>query len=244
MISALIPAYNEAATIAATIVAARALAGEIIVVDDGSEDDTAARAEAAGAEAVFRQPHQGKGAALQAAFGLSRGEVLLLLDADLGESAAEASKLLAPVLSGAADMTIATFPAGAGSGGGFGFAVRLACWGIRRLTGRTMEAPLSGQRALRSEVALDAGGFAPGWGAEVALTVSALRAGCRVLEIPTSMTHRVTGRSPAAVRHRAAQFFAIALTLLRLWRDRGHSALPPAFLAERPSPSPAPKEPP
>ncbi|HZT44271.1 MAG TPA: glycosyltransferase [Chthonomonadaceae bacterium] len=235
MISALIPAYNEAERIAATIRAVRPLAEEIIVADDGSEDDTAARAEAAGADVVLRQSHQGKGAALQAAFGLSRGAVLLLLDADLGDSAAEAKKLLAPVLSGAADMVIATFPAGTGKGGGFGLVVRLARWGIRRLTGRTMEAPLSGQRALKSEVALDAGGFARGWGVEVALTVAALRAGCRVMEIPTNMTHRVTGRSPAAIRHRAAQFFSVARTLLRLWRAPS--------LSDRPAALPAPKEP-
>lgn len=235
MISVLIPAHDEAERIAATVCAARPLAEEIIVVDDGSEDDTAARAEVAGADVVLRQRHQGKGAALQAAFALSRGDVLLLLDADLGDSAAEAKKLLEPVLSGTADMAIATFPVGSGKGGGFGLVVRLARWGIRRLTGRTMEAPLSGQRALRSEVALNAGGFARGWGVEVALTVFALRAGFRVLEIPTNMTHRVTGRSLAAIRHRAAQFFSVARTLLRLWRAPS--------LPDRPAALPASKEP-
>jgi glycosyltransferase involved in cell wall biosynthesis len=223
--SVLIPAHNESERIAATIAALRALPsdcriGEIIVVDDGSTDDTAAKAEAAGADVIFRQPNRGKGAALQQAFGLSQGDVLLLADADLGDSAAEAEKLLRPVLSGAADMTIATFPIIPGKGGGAGLVVKLARWGIRRLTGRTMTAPLSGQRAVRREVITACGGFASGWGVEIALTVTSLRNDFRVLEISTNMTHRVTGRSPAAIRHRAAQFFAAVGVLFRLRREQ------------------------
>src|SRR6185437_14001853 len=83
--------------------------------------------------------------------------------------------------------------------------------------GQTMQAPLSGQRAARREVIEAAGGFAAGWGAEIGLTVAALRAGFRVLEIPTTMTHRVTGRSPAGILHRAGQFWGAGRVLLRLW---------------------------
>jgi hypothetical protein len=219
MVSVLIPAYNEAARLAETLCAARALLGvaEIIVVDDGSTDATPTVAEAAGADLVFRQSHQGKGAALQAAFQLASQPILLLLDADLGASASEATKLLEPVVSGTAEMTIATFPAGAGRGGGMGLVVRFARWGIRQLTGQTMQTPLSGQRAAQRYVIEAVGGFAEGWGAEIALTVQAFRQGFRVLEIPTEMTHRVTGRSPADILHRAAQFAAAAKILLRLW---------------------------
>ncbi|HZO89508.1 MAG TPA: glycosyltransferase family 2 protein [Chthonomonadaceae bacterium] len=237
MTSALIPAYNEAERIAATIAALRSIASqigleEIVVVDDGSQDDTAARAEAAGADVVFRQANRGKGAALQAAFDLSRGQIVLLLDADLGESAAEAVKLVEPVRSGAADMTIATFPVIPGKGGGFGLVVKLARWGIRRLTGQQMQAPLSGQRAARRKVIEAAGGFAAGWGVEIGLTVAALRSGYRVVEVPTTMTHRVTGRAPADILHRAAQLYGAARILFRLWLfpDRPHiprAALPP-----------------
>lgn len=221
MVSVLIPAYNEAERIAATIAAIRALAsiGEIIVVDDGSTDDTGARADAAGADVVFRQANAGKGAALQSAFALASGTVLLLLDADLGASATEAGTLLAPVLSGSADMTIATFPVIPGKGGGMGFVVKLARWGIRKLTGREMAAPLSGQRALRREVVEMLGGFASGWGVEVDLTVRALWNGFRVLEIPTTMSHRVTGKRPADIWHRLAQFVAAGRVLFQLWRS-------------------------
>ena len=223
MISVLIPAYNEAERIAATVAAVRKIPGisEILVVDDGSTDDTAKRAERAGADTVLRQANQGKGAALDVAFALACGDILLLLDADLGDTAQEAAKLLEPVRHGAAEMTIAVFPAGAGKGGGMGLVVRLARQGILRLTGREMQAPLSGQRAIRRHVLEAVGGFAGGWGAEVALTIQALRQGFRVLEVPVTMGHRVTGRSPGAIVHRWAQYVAVRRVLRRLAKAEG-----------------------
>jgi glycosyltransferase involved in cell wall biosynthesis len=218
MISALIPAYNEADRIASTVRAVRRIPciDQIVVIDDGSSDATAGEAEAAGADVVLRQANAGKGAALQAAFELAEGDILLLLDADLGESASEGNRLVEPILAGSADMTIANFTATSGKGGGMGLVVRLARWGISWLTGRQMRTPLSGQRAVRRDLIECVGGFAPGWGAEVALTVNALRSGYRVQEVDTTMTHRVTGRSLAAIRHRARQFIAVAGVLLRL----------------------------
>lgn len=222
MISALIPAYQEADRIVATITAIRNIPAveEIIVVDDGSPDETARLAELAGADVVFRQPNHGKGGALNVALTLARGDVLLLLDGDLGSSASEAEKLLAPILAGEADMTIATFPRIPGKGGGLGFVVELARWGIEELTGRTMETPLSGQRAVRREVVEACGGFAKGWGVEVALTVEALQRGYRVREVPTEMAHRVTGNNTSSILHRAAQFFGAARVLWRLGTQR------------------------
>ncbi len=218
MISVIIPAYNESERIAATLQAIRALPeiSEIVVVDDGSTDDTAGCAESAGADVVLRQANGGKGAALQAGFAMTSGDILLLLDADLGETAAEAGKLIAPLLANEADMSIATFPVIPGKGGGVGLVVQLSRWGIRKLTGRTMQAPLSGQRAVQREVITNGGGFASGWGVEVALTVRALQQGYRVVEVPTEMTHRVTGRTWGAVLHRAKQFTAAGRVLLRL----------------------------
>jgi glycosyltransferase involved in cell wall biosynthesis len=228
MISVLIPAYNEAERIGATLEAARALPflREIIVIDDGSADNTAQIAESSGADIVFRQPHAGKGAALNRGRRLAQGSVMLLLDADLGASAREATKLLEPVLTGSADMTIATFPVLSGKKGGMGLVVRQARNGIRALTGRVMQAPLSGQRAIRREVLEDIGGFAEGWGVEVHLTVKALRAGFKVLEIPTQMTHRVTGRRPADILHRVRQFVAVVRVLRQLRAEGASDAGP------------------
>jgi glycosyltransferase involved in cell wall biosynthesis len=219
MISVVIPAYNEADRIGETVAAIASLprVNEVIVVDDGSTDDTAPRADAAGATVIRTAENRGKGAALVTGIEAAEGDVLALLDADLGATAAEAACLIEPVVAGEADMTIATFPVIPGRGGGFGFVVKLARWGIARATGREMAAPLSGQRVMRREVWRMVGGMDPGFGAETAFTIDALCAGFRVLEVPTTMTHRVTGRDAAAVRHRARQFLAVAAAL---WRRR------------------------
>ena len=152
---------------------------------------------------------------MNAGIRASEGRILLLLDADLGRSACEVDKLLFPVLADEADMTIASFPIIPGAGGGFGLAVGLARRGILRLTGQKLDSPLSGQRGLRREVLERVGGIAPGFGAEVALTIDAIRAGFRVMEVPTTMTHRVTGRDWKGIRHRARQFRDIARALVR-----------------------------
>lgn len=219
MISAVIPAFNEAERIEKTLCALREVPDleEILVVDDGSADRTATIADRAGATVLRLPENRGKGHALTIGAKAAHGDILLLLDADLQESAAEAVKLLAPVLSGEADMTIATFPVIPGAGGGVGLVVRLARFGIRRITGRTMIAPLSGQRALRRAVLDRTEGFAGGFGAEVGLTIDALCAGFRVLEVPTEMTHRITGRDIGAALHRARQFLAV---LRALWARR------------------------
>jgi glycosyltransferase involved in cell wall biosynthesis len=81
---ALIPAYNEAAGISAVVAAARQYL-PVLVVDDGSLDDTASLAEAAGAQVLRQVPNQGKGVALKAGFHWAiahRFAAALTLDAD------------------------------------------------------------------------------------------------------------------------------------------------------------------
>ena len=217
-VSVLVPAFNENQRIGDTIAAIKKIQNihEIVVIDDGSTDGTAASAEAAGADIVLVRPHGGKGAALNAGYKVAAGDVLLLLDADLGTTADQAGKLLEPVKTGTADMTIATFPVIPGKGGGVGLVVKTARNGIAELTGRVMLAPLSGQRAVTRKLLDEIGGFAEGWGVEVDLTVKALWLDFAVIEVPTEMTHRVTGRSFSAIRHRAAQFIAARKTLSNL----------------------------
>lgn len=219
-VCALVPAFNEAARIAVTIDALRSRreVGKIVVVDDGSTDDTAQRAREAGADVVLTQPNGGKGAALAQAYQTAKddGDIFLLLDADLGASAAECVKLLPPLYDNRADMTIGLLPpdpdfAETGESGGLGFVVGLARRGIQKKTGRTFAQPLSGQRAVRREVLEKLGGvFARGFGVEVALTVGALNAGFRVLEVPTEFRHHVTGDDWADLLHRARQFRDVA----------------------------------
>lgn len=213
----LIPAYNEADRVAATVTAARALpeVTEVLVINDGSTDATARVAEQAGARVVTQRRNSGKAAALTSGFYATQAPFLLLLDADLGATAQEAQKLIAPVLGGEADMTIATFPVIPGRGGGMGLVVKLARGGILRATGKTLQAPLSGQRCLRREVLEAALPLDAGFGIETGLNLSALKAGWRILEIPTTMDHRVTQNDWRGRLHRARQLRDVAKALLR-----------------------------
>src|SRR5215469_6823449 len=116
-----IPAYNEADRVGATVTAATALTGAdvVVVVDDGSRDDTARAAREAGASVLRHARNRGKAAAMEtgaeAARLLDQREQraqprdLLFLDADLEATAAEAGPLIKPVAAGEADMTIAVF---------------------------------------------------------------------------------------------------------------------------------------
>jgi len=195
-----------------------AVAGvEIFVVDDGSTDATAAEARKAGAEVISMKSNLGKGGALNAAFAhLAPGDedILLLIDADLGATAAQARKVARPVIENEADMAIAGFGP-ARKNGGFGLVKGLAHWGIRRLGGKDVGTPLSGQRVLRAKVFRDVGGLEGGYGMEVGLTIDVLRKGYRVVEVPTDMSHRESGRDLAGFRHRGKQFLAVAGALVK-----------------------------
>lgn len=215
----IIPARNEADRLSETLAGVRAglaslpFAWRLLVVDDGSTDGTAEAAAAAGAPVLRRSGGAGKGRAMLAALEHERADYLLFLDADLGASAAEGRCLLAPLLAGEADVTIARLPSD--GGGGFGLVMALARWATRRLGGRALQAPLSGQRGLTWAAWERIGRLDPGFGVEVGMNIDALRAGLRVLEVETGMTHRRTGRDWAGFRHRGRQFLAVLRAVLR-----------------------------
>ena len=90
-------------------------------------------------------------------------------------------------------------------GGGFGLAVGFARWVIRSLTGLELDAPISGQRAMRGSTLRRVTPFARGFGMETAMTIDAARAGLTVGEVRLELEHRATGRSLAGFIHRARQ---------------------------------------
>jgi len=93
---ALVPAYQEGTRVA-DVVRAAAQHLPVLVVDDGSRDDTAEQGEAAGATVLRQQPNQGKGAAIRAGFrwALDRGvEATVILDADGQHDPAELPRFL------------------------------------------------------------------------------------------------------------------------------------------------------
>ncbi len=191
----------------------------VIVCDDGSSDGTAQHAGAAGAIVVSHSRNRGKAAALDSgvnALGvleqrdrLPEARVLLLLDADLEESAARCAPLIDPVVSGRADLSIAVLPpqrtAAGAEPGGFGIVMSTAAKGIAELTGWTPRAPLSGQRCLTRRAFELASPLAAGFGVEVGMTIDILRAGLTIEEVEVDLFHRATGNDLAAQLHRARQ---------------------------------------
>jgi glycosyltransferase involved in cell wall biosynthesis len=217
----IIPAKDEGDRIGATVTAALALPGVdlVVVVDDGSADQTGRVAKAAGARVVRHSRNRGKAAAMESGAEAVRlldgtgARHLLFLDADLGETARTAAPLIEPVAAGEADMTIAVFVTRVKLGG-HGFVVKLAREGVQRITGWTPAQPLNGQRCLTRAAFEAARPLARGFGVETGLTIDLLRRGFRVREVQVEMAHRATGNDWKAQIHRARQFRDVARALM------------------------------
>jgi glycosyltransferase involved in cell wall biosynthesis len=220
-VAAIIPAKDEGDRIGATVAAALVLPGVdlVVVVDDGSSDQTGRVAKAAGARVVRHSRNRGKAAAMESgaeAVRLLDGAEprhLLFLDADLGETARMAAPLIEPVVAGEADMTIAVFVTRVKLGG-HGFVVKLAREGVQRIAGWTPDQPLNGQRCLTRAAFEAARPLARGFGVETGLTIDLLRKGFRVREVQVEMAHRATGTDWKAQLHRARQFRDVARALV------------------------------
>ncbi|MEW6059450.1 MAG: glycosyltransferase [Actinomycetota bacterium] len=212
---ALVAARNEADRIAATVEALQGLrsVAEVVVVDDGSDDGTASAALASGANVLQIPRPAGKGRALERALRrLPPADVWLLADGDLGESAGGLGPVLLEVLEGRTDVAIAAFPPA--TAGGFGIVKRAARLAIRALCGFRAVEPLSGQRAVRGTVLAACQPIAAGFGVETAMTIDAVRAGFRVAEVSTRLSHRPTGRGLRGFRHRGRQGLDILIAVV------------------------------
>jgi glycosyltransferase involved in cell wall biosynthesis len=222
-VAVVIPAKNESGRVGATVASAKTipLVDLVLVVDDGSQDKTRAKAQEAGAVVVRHSHNRGKAAALETGAAIiamrdvdgAPPRLLLFLDADLGDTAAAAAPLIKPVSRGVADFSIAVLPPQVGVAG-FGAVVRLARHGIARATGFTPRAPLSGQRCLTREAYEAATPLAHGWGVETGMTIDLLRQGFTGVEVECDLRHRPSGKSARGVAHRAAQYRDVWLTLV------------------------------
>jgi glycosyltransferase involved in cell wall biosynthesis len=106
---ALIPAFNEAGSIADVVAGLRGAVSHVIVVDDGSTDGTAERARAAGAEVLEHAVNRGKGEAVRTGLARIRSGSfthVLLLDGDMQHLPAEAPRLLDAAANTGADLVL------------------------------------------------------------------------------------------------------------------------------------------
>jgi glycosyltransferase involved in cell wall biosynthesis len=174
----LIPALDEAGTVATVIdVARKARIGPVIVVDDGSSDATAQVAAAAGAEVLRLEHNLGKGGAMAAGARSRRERVVVLLDADLiGLTPQHVRSLAEPVVRGEVDMTRGVFVEGR--------------W--RTNVAQQLVPILNGQRALRRTDLLDVDGLDDSrYGVEVAISDHAKRRAWSVQDVPLTGVSQV-----------------------------------------------------
>jgi len=209
-VSYVIPAFNEEERIRKTLEAVRDISvnAEIIVIDDGSSDQTAAIANQIADTVISYSQNRGKGFALTQGWEIAKGTYIVCLDADLGETAKEAVALLEPVRDGNADVTTSIIKPGKKAG--TGFVKRRVQALVYHKTGVRLEAPLSGQRVFhRKWLPVLLKRSYTGFGIETQMTIDLLQSGAIYLEVPTTMQHREMGRDVKGFFHRLKQWFDI-----------------------------------
>lgn len=213
----LIPALNEADTVADVVGAARTLLGcDVLVIDDGSSDQTASLALAAGAMVISHPFNLGVGGAIRTGLRVAHQQgrrYAVQLDADGQHEPAEAKRLLDRVADGGADLAIGSrFASGYRVSFLRGRAMRLLSRTISRRVGTEVDDTTSGFRAFGPK-AIDT--LAHCYPTEyLSDTVEALLiaadAGLDIVVEPVQMHERQGGR-PSSGRARSA------VQLLRLW---------------------------
>ena len=217
-----VPAWNEAGGVGRVVAEARALAErpDVLVIDDGSRDATAAVAAAAGARVVRMPFNCGIGAAVQTGlrFGLERGyAVIARFDGDGQHDPRALAALLAPLAAGTADFVLGSryltgegFQSGAARRVGirwFSALLRFAC-------GLHVTDPTSGcwaaNRRAAEVLAIEYASDYP----EVDSIVHLAKRGCRIAEVPVAMREREAGVSSIAGLRALYYMLKVTLALL------------------------------
>ena len=201
---AIVPALNEAASVGRVVDEIRNFAPdfEILVVDDGSEDETAAVARSHGARVVTLPFNLGIGGAVQTGYryAYEHGfDVAVQIDADGQHDAAELPALLEPLLAGRADVAIGSRFAGVAgyrASAARRFGGRVFAAAISGLVGQPLTDTTSSFRAInRRGIRAFAADYPHGFLETVEATVLAARHGLRLAEVPVAMRDRAVGRS-------------------------------------------------
>jgi len=208
---------NEADSIAAVVSQLRAAARwhEIIVIDDGSADDTAARASGAGACVVRHPYNKGNGAAVKSGIRHATGEYVLIVDADGQHPPEDAQRIVARL--GEFDLVIgaraAHTQATAARRAGNALLNNLASY----LTSRPIPDLTSGFRAARTECLREFLHLLPnGFSTPTTTTLAFIKAGYNVAFEPIDARQR-SGRSKIRFAQDGARFFLILLKIVTLF---------------------------
>jgi glycosyltransferase involved in cell wall biosynthesis len=216
-VSVVVPAYNEAASIGTLVSQLRGTASwrEIIVVDDGSGDETGRRAAEAGAKVVRHPYNKGNGASVKTGIRNASGEFVLILDADGQHRPADAARLIAKladyelVVGARSHATQANMARRIGNSALNGIA--------SYLTGRPIPDLTSGFRAARREHLLEFLHLLPnGFSTPTTTTLAFIKAGYSVWFEPIEAASR-TGRSNIRFGPDGLQFFVILLKVITIF---------------------------
>ena len=212
-VCAVIPAYQEEGRIGGVVSEALRYVGEVIVVDDGSQDRTADEAREAGATVVRHETNLGKGAALLRGFREARAagfESAVALDADGQHSPAEIPLLLSSIAG--ADLVL---------GNRMGTPDEMPL--VRRLTNRVMSAIISrlcrqrladtqtGFRAVRLEPLLALDFEASRFDFESEMLIKMARADARIREVPVTTVYGVGEHSKIRPARDTVRFIKVLL---------------------------------
>ena len=220
-IAVLIPCLNEAATIGRVIDDFRRELpeAEIVVIDNDSEDDTAAIAIARGAR-VLTETRRGKGYAMRQAFRAIDADLYVMVDGDDTYPAASVHDVIQPLLIGRADMTVGSRTM-AGTASDFHRLNRLGnrmyAGLIRFLLRVRLTDILSGFRGMSSDFVRSVPIAASGFEVEAELTVKAVERSLRIVEVPINLRSRPPGSASKLKRVRDG--LRIGWTIVLLFRD-------------------------
>ena len=225
-----VPALNEEAVIADQVAEILAVAARpdlpvtverVLVVDNGSTDQTAARAAAAGAE-VIRAPERGYGRACWTGVHEAQTDLIVLMDGDRSDQPADLERLLTPLLAGEGDLVIGSRTLGNPEPGSLMpqqlVGNRVAALLLRVLFGVRVT-DIGPFRVIRRQDLLALGMREMTYGWSVEMIARGARRGLRIREVPVSYRKRAGGESKVSGNLRGSVRAAarITATIFRVW---------------------------
>lgn len=218
LISIVLPAKNEALAISETITQIRALyqGAEIIVVNDGSTDQTKQVAEQAGAKVITHPYSKGNGAAIKTGARTATGDVIVFMDADGQHDPQDIPRLLAKIEEGY-DLVVGARQKGSQASVGRGIANKLYNNLASYMSDHIVEDLTSGFRAVRAEKFREFLYLLPnGFSYPTTSTMAFFRAGYSVVYVPIHAAKRI-GKSHIHPVKDSVSFFLIIFKIATLY---------------------------
>ena len=202
-IVAIIPAYNEEKTIKGVIFEIRELNlpnMRILVMDDGSTDQTSYYAILAGATSIRHEINLGIGATLKTGYEaalLGHPDIVIQLDADGQHNPSEIPKLIQPILDGHADVVIGSRFLGSIEDLPYirSLGIRFFTWITRKIISKPITDVTSGYRAYEANILKELLDFKGDNHWAVELTIKIAKKNLRIIEVPVTMKKRKEGTS-------------------------------------------------